>query len=162
MLLAAFWGPPLQPHSIGDTDTGPCHCWHWSSHQGAGKVALQWEWAAPSVGVQLPPCSVSHCALGCALSSPKHRGRHGSSLAHGPQAGQGCSTAGAQERRDSGIRKEGGLDKDNAQLHQAGAPTALAASLCQWRDLGFILHCMGLLHPSSSLHLNPFNVASTL
>lgn len=87
-----FWGPPLQPHSTRDTDTGPCHCWswHWSSHQGVGKVALQWEWAAPDVGVQLPPCSASHCALGCALSSPKHSVRHSSSLAHGPLAGQGC------------------------------------------------------------------------
>lgn len=32
--------------------------------------------------------------------------------------------------------------------------------LCQWRDLGFIPLRMGLLHPSSSLHLNPFKVAS--
>lgn len=47
-----------------------------------------------------------------------------------------CGTAGAQERRDSGVGKEGGLDKDNARLHQAGAPTALAASPCQWRGLG--------------------------
>lgn len=64
--------PPPQPHSTGDTDRGLCHCWswHWSSHQGVGKVALQWDWAAPDVGVQLPPCSASHCALGCALSSP--------------------------------------------------------------------------------------------
>lgn len=71
-----------------------------------------------------------------------------------------CGTAGAQERRHSGVGEEGGLDKDNAQLHQAGAPTALAASLCQWRGLGFMPLCMGLLHPSSSLHLNSFNVAS--
>lgn len=69
-----------------------------------------------------------------------------------------CSTAGAQERRHSGVGKEGGLDKDNARLHQAGAPTALAASPCQWRGLGSL--CMGPLRPSSSLNLNPFNVLS--
>lgn len=59
------------------------------------------------MGVQLPPCSASHCALGCALSSPKHSGRHGSSLAHGPQAGQGSRAAARQVPRRGGTQASG-------------------------------------------------------
>lgn len=44
----------------------------------------------------------------------------------------GCGTAGAQERRDSGIRRDGGLDEHGARLHRVGAPAAPAASLCRW------------------------------
>lgn len=44
----------------------------------------------------------------------------------------GCGRAGAQERRGSGSRGDGGLDQDDAWPCWVGAQTAPAASLCQW------------------------------
>lgn len=142
-LLAApsgsLLGSLLRPHSAGAHEHSClCHCWswHWSS-RGVGEggtVTAQWEWAAPGVGC--PAAFLQHIPLRPWMCSVISKTQRQARIQLGPRllaraTLSGCATAGAQERRDSGGGGDGGLDKDDAWPHQAGEPTAVAASLCR-------------------------------